>query len=101
MKLKADQLKIKNASGDFGGNKIENIAGQIFNMKSDNPILKLNGILNGDLQRIIDSANKSPVEKWLKNFTTSMTGKGLTDLDLFLNIDLKTFKTLMFLEKLL
>ena len=61
-------------------------------MKSDAPALKLNGILRGDLQRIIDSANRSPVEKWLKNFTTDMTGRGPADLDLFLSIDLKNFQ---------
>ena len=76
VEIEGRSLKIKNASGDFAGNKIGNINGQISNMKSDAPVLKLNGILNGDLQRIIDSANKSPVEKWLKNFTTDMKGRG-------------------------
>ena len=92
VEIEGRSLKIKNASGDFAGNKIGNINGQISNMKSDVPVLKLNGILNGDLQRIIDSANKSPVEKWLKNFTTDMKGRGLADLDLFLTIDLKNFQ---------
>ena len=92
VEIEGRSLKIKNASGDFGGNKIRNINGQISNMKSDVPVLKLNGILNGDLQRIIDSANKSPVEKWLKNFTTDMIGRGSADLDLFLTIDLKKFQ---------
>ena len=92
VEIEGRSLKIKNASGDFAGNKIRNINGQISNMKSDVPVLKLNGILNGDLQRIIDGANKSPVEKWLKNFTTDMIGRGPADLDLFLTIDLKNFQ---------
>ena len=92
VEIEGRSLKIKNAFGDFAGNKIRNINGQISNMKSDDPVLKLNGILNGDLQRIIDSANKSPVEKWLKNFTTDMMGRGPADLDLFLTIDLKNFQ---------
>ncbi len=92
VEIEGRSLKIKNASGDFAGNKVKNINGQISNMKGDAPTLKLNGILNGEIQRIIDNANRSPVEKWLKNFTTDMTGKGSADLDLFLTIDLKNFQ---------
>ncbi len=92
VEIEGRSLKIKNASGDFAGNKIGNINGQISNMKSYAPVLKLNGILSGDLQRIINSANKSPVERWLKNFTTDMKGRGSADLDLFLTIDLKNFQ---------
>ena len=92
VEIEGRSLRIKNAFGDFAGNKIRNINGQISDMKSDDPVLKLNGVLNGDLQRIIDGANKSPVEQWLKNFTTDMMGRGPADLDLFLTIDLKNFQ---------
>ena len=92
VEIEGRALLVRNASGVIGGSRFKNVSGQILNMKSDNPVLKLTGVLKGDLQGIIDSANKSPVKRWLKNFTDDMTGKGSADLDLFLTIDLKNFK---------
>lgn len=60
----------------------------IADLESKRPILEVNGPLTGDLQRLVDLVNRSPVQGMLGGLTTETKGRGDARLDLGLRIDL-------------
>lgn len=60
----------------------------IDDLEADRPILSVNGVLSGDLARLIDATNRSPLSAMLGHATREFTGSGAAKLDLAMRLDL-------------
>lgn len=74
--------------GKMGEMSLGETKATIADMESNRPVLDVNGPLTGDLQRLVDLVNRSPVQGMLSGLTTDAKGKGDARLDLGLRIDL-------------
>jgi uncharacterized protein YhdP len=75
------------------GAKINDLAlgevrAEIDDLEADRPMLSIKGTLSGDLQRLVDTTNQSPLKADLGGITSDMKGKGPARLDLSLMLDL-------------
>jgi uncharacterized protein YhdP len=64
------------------------VQGRIDDLESDRPQLVINGGLSGELQRLIEAVNQSPLRSALKESTVAMTAKAPANLSLSMQLDL-------------
>lgn len=64
------------------------IDGRIDDMEAARPILVLDGTLSGDVQKLIDATNRSPLRRTLQDATSDMKAKGQASLALSMKLDL-------------
>lgn len=64
------------------------IDARIDDMGTQSPLLIVDGAVSGDLQKIIDTANQSPIKTMLRDASADMRAKGQATLSLGLRLDL-------------
>lgn len=74
--------------GKMGEMSLGETKATIADLEASRPILEVDGPLTGDLQRLVELVNRSPVQASLGGLTTDAKGKGAATLALGLRIDL-------------
>lgn len=69
---------------------LSDIDARIDDLESQRPVLAVDGALSGDLQRLVDTANQSPVRTMLRDATSEMRARGQASLSLGLRLDLSS-----------
>jgi uncharacterized protein YhdP len=64
------------------------VRAEIDDLEADRPLLSVKGAITGDLQRLIDTTNQSPLKADLGGATSDMKGRGSAKLDLSMMLDL-------------
>lgn len=82
------QFRILTKGGRIGDLQLTDVQGRIADLEADRPILHIEGGLGGDFQRLVDTVQRSPLRTTVGEFTGEMRGKGQTNLDLVMAIDL-------------
>lgn len=67
---------------------IGTIDARIDDLEAQRPLLRVDGAISGDFQKIIDTANQSPVKAMLRDASADMRAKGQATLVLGLRLDL-------------
>ncbi|OUV03528.1 MAG: hypothetical protein CBC42_03490 [Betaproteobacteria bacterium TMED82] len=88
VKIEGNSLVLSGLTGDFLGNKVVGVDGEIPDIFSTIPILNLRGNIEGKLQNLVNISNNSPVNRWLGNLTETVLASGESDLKLDIKLNL-------------